>query len=211
MAGEKRYEVVFCGLTEGADPGAVRERLARLFNTDAARIDKLLAGPRAVIKRGLDEAGARNYQAVLGKAGARVEVRATAAAARPETASIPTAAPDRPAPAATGGDAPAAEARPATAAPAGRAADAPPRAPDFDVAEPGALLVEPVPVEEPDIDISHLSMAEVGATLVEPAPVEEPRFDLSGLTLDPPGTALSQAPPVAPAEYDVSRLALDDP
>lgn len=185
---DEHFEVVFEGRTAaGADPAQVRANVARLFKTDTARIEHLFSGQRVVIKKGLDESTARNYQAALAKAGAIVDVVQAGAAVAPAAPSVPAAP---------------------SAGPASVKSAGPPQAPDYSIAEPGVLLVEPVTVPAATIDVSHLSMAEAGVVLVEPVPIAAPRFDLSGLKLDPPGTVLVEPKPVPPADYDTSALTL---
>lgn len=192
---DARFDVVFSGkLQAGVDAAQVRENLARLFKTESAKLAHLFTGQAVPIKRGVDAATALQYQAALAKAGALVELIDTSAAAeQPAPAAMPARNPRE---------------APATVPPAMAARGAPPVAPDYSVAEPGVVLVEPAPVPPPAIDTRHLSVAAVGETLVEPAIVAAPAYDLSGLSLDPPGTLLSEAEAVAPAQYDLSRLSL---
>lgn len=202
---DARFDVVFSGkLQAGVDAAQVRENLARLFKTESAKLAHLFTGQAVPIKRGVDAATALQYQAALAKAGALVELIDTSAAAeQPAPAAMP-------APVLRPAVKPARNPReaPATVPPAMAARGAPPVAPDYSVAEPGVVLVEPAPVPPPAIDTRHLSVAAVGETLVEPAIVAAPAYDLSGLSLDPPGTLLSEAEAVAPAQYDLSRLSL---
>lgn len=58
---------------------AVKKNLATVFKADAARIESLFNGQTHCIKKGLDQAAAQKYQAILRKAGAVIEVRAQAA------------------------------------------------------------------------------------------------------------------------------------
>lgn len=202
-----RFDVVFSGeLQPGADPAQARANLARLFKTEPAKVAPLFDGRAATLKKNVDAATGRQYLAALAKAGLVamlaevVEVAPPPPPAPPE----PTASPR---PAATG--APGPRPAPVTVPDAIAARGAPPRAPDYSVAEPGEVLVEAETIAPPRIDTAHLSVAVAGELLVEPATVEAPRFDLSGLTLDPPGTQLSDARPVPPKQFDLSRLALE--
>jgi hypothetical protein len=197
------FDVHFAGqLVAGADPEAVRANVAKLFKAEVARIEHLFSGQRVAIKKGVDEATAAAYRSALAKAGAIAEItRADVPAA-----SIVTARPDRTAaagpPASPPPTAPAGSGRPM------RVFATPPSAPDFGVAEPGAILVEPTILTPPQIDTSHLSVAAVGTTLSDAQPVPEPEFDLSAFKLDPPGTILAEGKPVPPANYDTSALKL---
>ena len=193
---ESRFRVVFAGrLAPAADPREVHTGLARLFKTEPAKIAALFTGQPVVVRKDLDENTARQYQAAMAKVGAladvllmpgdHVEPAPTAVSTTP-----PALAPPPPAVA--------------------RALSQPPQAPDFCVAEAGALLVEPVLVPTLSIDTAHLSVAAVGTPLTEAVVTEAPPVDLSGLSLDPPGTWLSNAPPVPDAHFDLSALALID-
>lgn len=179
---ESLFDIAFSGqLMPGADPAQVKTNLVALFKADDARIEALLS-VRTLIKKGVDESTARNYQRVLAKAGAQVEIVPTLAAAscaHPGTAATTaTAKPVAPAPA------------------------------PLTVAEPGVMLVEPLPVTVREFDLSGMSLAEVGVTLVEPSIPHVRQFDLSGLQLAPPGTILDEQPPPAPANIDTSELSL---
>ena len=72
---DSTFQVVFDGqLVEGADPDRVKAAIAKMFNTDVARVEPLFSGRRAVIKRDLDEATARKYRAGFERAGAVVHI-----------------------------------------------------------------------------------------------------------------------------------------
>ena len=228
------YAVIFQGRTvEGADPDQVRANMAKLFNADAARIEKMFSGQKVVIKKGLDAAGAKKYRAALTKAGAAVEIidleKKTAAKAAPakDEAAEATPPPESAAAPATGADAGDAagaaqaeapdetadggpSAPPQTVPEAYADAENPPDALESSLAEAGAILVEHERVAEPDIATDHLSMAEAGATLVEAEAVPEPEFDLSAMTLDPPGTTIVEHEPLAPPEFDFDGMSLED-
>jgi hypothetical protein len=177
------FDVVFAGqILEGVDPQRVRANVAKLFDIDAARVEKLFSGQRIVIKKDVGAAAAQKYQAVMAKAGAVVEIVEKGA---PRESAVHTVASPSPAPPPAGSQ-------------------------DLSMAEPGVLLVEPDRVEAPAIDTSHLQLAEVGATLTESEPIPEPQFDLSGMELAPPGTLLIESKPAKPAEFDTSGLALTD-
>ncbi len=183
---ENTFEVAFEGrLAEGADLQKVKSNLARLFKTDVARIEGMFSGKRVVIKRGVDERTARNYQLALGKAGAVAEVINVAAHDHKEAegSATPPSAPD------------AGARKPVSAA-------------DLTMAEPGVILVAPKNTPEPEIDTSGLSVAEPGAILAEPKEVTPPEFDLSSLDLAPPGERLSEREEQPEAQFDTSGLTL---
>ena len=200
--------VVFRGrVIEGTDPVTVRANLAKLFNADAARIEKMFSGSAVVIKRGLDPEGAEKYRAALARAGAEVELVDLARAA-PAAAATPTPTPT---PSVAPAQVPAASDVPPQVIPAAfQQKDGPPAALEATMADAGETLVDYQTLPTPDIATDHLSVAEVGVTLVEHQPVAEPAFDLSGLTLDPPGTTIVEPRRVAAPEFDLSALSLAD-
>jgi len=207
---EAIFDVVFSGkLQAGAEPAQVRENLARLFKTEPAKIGHLFTGQPVPIKKGVDATTALQYQAALAKAGALVELidtsAFTAAATTIETAIATPASPPTAAPtiAAT------ARAAPVTVPPSMAARSSPPQAPDYSVAEPGAVLVEAVTVAPPRIATDHLSVAAAGELLDSAPPVAAPQYNLSGLTLDPPGTLLSEAAQAPTPQFDLSGLKLE--
>lgn len=182
---EPLFDVVFQGrIGAGRDPAEVRVNLAQLFKTDAARIEGLFGGHRVVLKKGVDAAAGRNYQAALTKAGAETEL-----ASQQPPASEPVTAPRSVAESSV---------RP------------PPIAPPLTIAEPGVLLVEPVVVRAREFDTANLSLAEVGVALVDPVVIPPPKFDLSHLNLAPPGTLLTEPAPVVAAKIDTGTLALTE-
>lgn len=192
------FDIVFSGqFVSGVDPAQAKAGLARLFKIDDARVEALCT-TRTVIKKGVDEATARNYASALAKVGARVElVPSGGAPAAPATATPATPAP---------------VARPVASAPVNTPAAAPvPVAPAMTVAEPGALLTEPSVVTPPEFDLSGMTLAAVGTLLVEPSTATPPEFDLSGLQLAPAGTVLDERPPPPPADIDTSSLSLSQP
>ena len=193
---EKRFAVVFSGqIVDGADGAQVRKNLANLFNVEAAKIEAMFSGKPVLIKKDLDEAKARGYQAALAKAGAVVELAATKSPGESDGDSrgAPNAAP------------PQAAAQQEESAP-----PQPPQAPDLTIAEVGVMLVEHTPVPPADFDTTQFDLAEVGVTLVEYEPVPPANFDTSGMELAPPGEQLVEHKKVPPAEFDTSALSLSE-
>ena len=184
---DSSYEVVFTGrIAAGADIARVKANLAMLFKIELARVDALFTGKPVVIKKRLDEATARKYQAAMQKAGAVAEVvGGQVEPVRPVTPERVTRAvntlpldtglmqrPVFPPDFVPGGGEPTAAAQPA----------------DFDdvtIAPPGVDLVEHREVPEPQIDTSGLSLAPQGGLLSESTDVPEPKIDISGLSVEP--------------------------
>ncbi len=70
---EARYKIVFDGEPmPGVALETVKENLARLFKSDAGKIDSLFGGRSVALKRDLPEAEADRYLAALQRAGAKV-------------------------------------------------------------------------------------------------------------------------------------------
>ena len=65
------YQVVFRGqLAPDASAETVKASLAKLFKTDAAKIERLFAGREVVLKKGLGQEEGNRYRALIAKAGA---------------------------------------------------------------------------------------------------------------------------------------------
>lgn len=88
------FDVLFYGVVKpGHDPEQARDALAKLFKADRARIDPLFSGNEVVIKRGIDEATAKRYQAAFAEAGLVCQLRDASASASPaEAGAAPTLA-----------------------------------------------------------------------------------------------------------------------
>lgn len=161
----QKYEVIFSGeIAPGAQLQDVRAELGRLFNADAAVLERFFSGRPVVVKRDLDQVSAQKYQLAFNRAGAIVEVRPMVAAA--EAAVFP-AVPES------------ADAEPVTGnSPEPRdefmAAFAHVQAPDYGLAAPGADLMQLKPeVPELTLDLSAMSLAPAGSDL-EQLPGAEP-------------------------------------
>lgn len=74
-ADQPLYDIIFRGdILPGQQLSEVKERLARLFKTDAGKINALFSGAAVPLKRNLDQATAEKYRIVLNQAGAEVQV-----------------------------------------------------------------------------------------------------------------------------------------
>lgn len=72
---DQQFDIVFRGdIVLGHQLDAVKARLGQLFKADSNRIEALFTGRPVPLKRNLDEATAKKYQAVLTKAGAEVSL-----------------------------------------------------------------------------------------------------------------------------------------
>lgn len=71
------YSIVFSGrLAPGADPQAVKARLARALGRDTAYVERLFDRGRHVLKRVTDRAEANHYLALLARAGIQADLEA---------------------------------------------------------------------------------------------------------------------------------------
>ncbi len=69
------FNVVYAGeILPGHDPAAVREKLAALFKTDAARVEVFFTGAPRPVKKGLDQASAEKLREGLAKIGAKAAI-----------------------------------------------------------------------------------------------------------------------------------------
>lgn len=210
------YDIIFRGdILPGQQLSEVKERLARLFKTDADKINSLFSGAAVPLKRDLDQATAEKYRTVLQQAGAQVQVA--------EAGSIQTrAAPVRKAPAMTLQQRLAmqeAERARAEAEQVQPAAE-PEQASGLTLAPLGADLLTAIEKRQPvarEIDVSNISLRPVGGNLVDPAelppvvPVAVPDVDF---TLSAPGDDLLQAHErrsLPPLELELPELDLAPP
>jgi hypothetical protein len=71
----EQFDVYFFGdMLPGAEPGRVRSEVARLFNADEEKLDRLFSGKAVRIKQGVDAERAGRYRQTFRKAGALVEI-----------------------------------------------------------------------------------------------------------------------------------------
>lgn len=176
----QKFEVVFSGqMLPGADPQQARQGLQRLFNASEAVLEQFFSGRRIVVKRDLDATGAEKYRQAFERAGAVLEVVASAAPERQavamaETASVVAAA--------TSG----AALLQVTPRDEYMAAFAHVQAPDFGLAEAGEDLLVNKP-EQPvtAVDVSAISLAPAGSDLGQTPMAAAPLApDTSHLTIE---------------------------
>lgn len=181
---EQQFDIVFRGdIVLGHQLDEVKARLAQLFKADSARIDALFVGRPVPLKRNLDAATAKKYQAVLTKAGAEVSL-------------VPAGAQDKPR---------AAPVRGFTLAPVGssllRVTE---RSPQAAVAvDTSSLSLSPA--EGPLVAHSELATDDV-------APVAVPEFDVAPVGADVLSASERVAPtaaPVAIADWELSAVGDD--
>lgn len=236
------FDIIFRGdIVFGHQLADVKLKLQQLFKVDATKVDALFTGRPVPLKRNLDEATANKYRDVLLKVGAMVEVSPSDKAvsnsvARPGPTKQPiitewTLAPvgtylisplTRPKPVPLAIDVSKISLRPASGnlldSNEIKTVDTPAAiAPDFDVAEVGANLVEPdekLPLPLVEFDIADWEIAEAGSDLLKPEehpqviPVE---VDVSQFNLAPVGSDLGQLKPAVKAVVpDVSGISLAD-
>lgn len=168
----ERYDLVFRGdilLDQSLDQ--VKQRLQKLFKTDAKQVERLFSGRPVVLKRGLEAGAAQKYLRILEQAGARARLVLSAAAA---------AEPKQPGAAAQSGvsgqgmsDQP--SSRPQTTQASY------PSSPGLSLAPAQELLLKPGerPSQPPVVvNIDGLSLRPVGGDLLDPA--ERPSPQASG-------------------------------
>ena len=187
---DQLFEVAFSGqISEGAELGEVKAKVAKMFNADEAKLGQLFSGKRVVIKKNIDKATAAKYQTALNRAGAQCEISPLGGAA-PAAAPAPAAAVEKP----------------VTAAPAAQIETG-----DYgEVAPPPAT--DPLGITGDQIEDLAASIAPVGSELkVEYQQVDEPEFDLSGLEVAPVGSALdTAAKKPEPPPPDTSGITMAD-
>lgn len=222
---DEKFRLVFRGeLLEGQHRAVVKRRLAERLKLDDAQIEKLFSGSPVVVKRDADQETAARYQSVFKQAGGLLRVE-TVGAERAAASAVPgreSAAPasDEQAMASARLRAMRPGANPEVTAPdfkvqssyfpspAEPAAEI--QAPEFAVAEVGALLKEPVEAVVSSVAEVNFELAERGADLLERpremVPVELGPLDFElaevGADLGPGARAQTANAP------DVSHLAI---
>lgn len=112
----KQYTIYFSGQAlEGFSIDQVKQNLAKLFKLDDTKIARLFTGKPVIIKKNLDIEKAKQYQAALLKAGAKIQIKQGTDASQTQAPPSPSI-PQEKAPAAAPKTAPSAPAQPATAA-----------------------------------------------------------------------------------------------
>lgn len=198
---EGDFQVVFRGeLTGERSEDEVRQQLAALFRMPDEKVAALFSGRPIVVKRNLDEATARKFEAAFRKAGAVCEIRSTDAEAQLQRQDAAEPAPaEQPAQAAgPAADAPAAE----TGAEAAR------RASLAAAGDPNRTLLE---LEVPE-DLSGLDVDTSDAPLSSGEAPPPPDIDIGDLSVvDNDSGNLSEHEPPPPPDIDTSELSLEDP
>jgi hypothetical protein len=193
---DQLFEVAFSGqISDGAEPGEVKAKVAKMFNADDAKLAQLFSGRRVIIKKNIDRATAAKYQTALNRAGAECEICSVGGA--PVAQSAPAAAKAPAAPAA---------AKSASAAPAVEIETG-----DYgEVAPPPAI--DPLGITGDQIEDLAVSIAPVGSELQSDyQEIAEPEFDLNGLEVAPVGSDIDSAPKKpAPPPPDTSGITMAD-
>jgi hypothetical protein len=199
---EGDFQVVFRGeLTGDLSEDEVRQKLATLFKMPEARVAGLFTGKPIVVKRDLDEATARKFEAAFRKAGAKCEIRSAPASApstEPESAPAREQGPagthgpssDDPAPSGAGGG------------------DAGGRESIAAAGDPNRTMLE---LEVPS-DLSGLDLDTSEAPLSSGEAPPAPNIDIGdlGVVQNDSGN-LSEHERPAPPDIDTSELSLEDP
>ncbi len=171
------FEIVFRGqLVPGAQLALVKANLAKLFQSDGARIDALFSGRRLVLKSDLDPQAAEKYRSTLERAGIVVTVEAVPVSVEEIEMAPPPDAPGFV-------RKPSKMVEPWVARDCYMAAFVEVQAPDFEVAEAGIDLQPQKPqVQPPRVDLSQFSLAPAGSDMgQEPRPAAPAPPDTSHL------------------------------
>ncbi len=202
---DERFDLVFKGeLARGAELQQAKQNLKALFRITDEQVESLFSGKPITLKKGVDAAAANTYRVAMKKAGALVNVVASAAPSKTQT-SKPASSTEAAAPARTpSAGVSAASEGDAVQTALGAQPDKPhePRkpiaSPDFGVAELGTDLVSEAEISRPQpvvVDVSHISVAEQSGHLVS----EDELMRLPVLEIDVPEID------VAPAGSDVLK------
>jgi len=178
------YDIFFSGKTvEGADLAAVKQNLARIFNTGSEQLEYLFSGNSVKVKAGVDQETAIKYRVAFRNAGALVEIQSADPVAEPAK-TTPSSAPQNQSqemmtllPPRTGSL--------IDCAPVIRPAPLPDIS-DLSLANPGTLLDETPPPQARPIDTSNLELAPANSgTLEDYQIIKEPAVlpDISQLSI----------------------------
>jgi hypothetical protein len=163
------FDVYFLGETlPDADPGAVRQGLARLFKIQEDAVDRLFSGKPLRVKQAVNADQASLYRAAFRDIGALIQIVPHGAPA-PAEKTPPTPPPA--APVADLGGSP-------TASPVAEAAGSPDAAGGMgtaSVAEPGAIIDSTPPPPPAQIDTSALEALPPNTGTLEDCKVEKPK------------------------------------
>ncbi|MES9957512.1 MAG: hypothetical protein ABW120_11325 [Sedimenticola sp.] len=177
------YDIYFSGqVIEGNDPAEVKQKIARLFKADAAKVERMFSGTPVRIKSAVDQETASKYRGAFRDAGALLEVRPVEDEPAPQT-----------------------EAEEAAAQTGGESMDLlPPRTGSLEECQ---TPVEPAPLP----DISGIDLSPVGAMVDEHEPPADAEIDTSGLSLDPEGVTIDESEPAPQADINTEDLDLGEP
>jgi len=79
---------------------------------------------------------------------------------------------------------------------------------DFTVAKAGETIIQYEMPEEPNIDISSLSMSDPGEQIVNHVEVPEANIDISNIDLSPSGSVLTEKNIIEDPNIDISNLSM---
>ncbi|MDZ7829027.1 MAG: hypothetical protein U5K33_05925 [Halofilum sp. (in: g-proteobacteria)] len=199
---EGDFQVVFRGeLTGDLSEEEVRQKLAALFKMPEAKVAGLFTGKPIVVKRHLDEATARKFEAAFRKAGAECEIRSASESASPTE---PESAPAREVPSAERHGSPSDD--PASTGTGG--GDPGGRESIAAAGDPNRTMLE---LEVP-ADLSGLDVDTSDAPLSPGEQIPDPDIDIGDLSVVENDTGnLSEHEPPTPPDIDTGDLSLEDP
>ena len=186
---EQHHHVVFKGqISDDANVDTVKQKLAALFKINIAQAEAMLGGKPIYIKKNVDLATAKKYQAAMQKAGAVADIIS------------PTSNAEKAAPKASTGNNTANKSS-AVILPGSAASSA---VPETEAPQTQVSL-------SADADIAGISMAATGADLqTTPNPISTPEFDLSELSMAAAGEGtLSKEQEKVTVDIDTSDLSLE--
>ncbi len=205
------YNVVFNGkIAEATSAAAVTSKLAAIFKIGEDKAAAMMSGKTIYIKKSVDEATAKKYQAVLANAGAiaqlvavNTEAPASTAPAAPASQAAPSAQPQS-SPAQQGQQAQQPVSSSKIPLPGHSATSPVP-----DKAAPGTSVAKPIPQSS---SLDGISLAAPGTELlINSTETAEPDIDLSGITLaENDNTPLSGNKPQKTLEIDTKGLSLEN-
>jgi hypothetical protein len=173
MTNSELYQIVFDGtLTGEIAVDKVKSNLGAMFKMNATQVEALFSGKPIVIKRNVDEATAKKYQAAFTKAGAQCTLIAASTAQSPTKAATPSSG--------------------SISRETGRMSGkdivnkkVPTNLGGLTIGQPGETIPTQAVDQEFELpDLSQLSLAQDEDYLTKPKDTPEPNVNISGLKME---------------------------
>ena len=175
------FDVIFKGkFSNQFDKSQAITNFSKVFKQPAEKAALFFDGKPRALKKSLSMEKANHIRAVLKKAGLRVTLQKIQS--QQETPTIQPATPE------TISD----------------------QNEEWDVDQPGTVIVKKTVIPPPDIDTSGLDLDEVGVVFAKKQSVPSLEFDLHDLSLDEVGAIFAKKAIIEVPEYDIDDIEVDE-